>query len=50
MEQRYLSRLGLLIIDELGFEVFRQRYERSSILVTTNLTFDESTEVSGLRG
>ena len=45
--QRNLSRLGLLIIDELGFvplsptgaellfEVFSQRYERGSITVTT---------------
>ena len=51
--QRQLSRLNLLIIDELGFvplsrtgaellfEVFSQRYERGSILVTTNLPFDE---------
>ena len=57
--QRYLSRLGLLIIDELGFvplsrtgaepvfEVFSQRYERGSIFVTTNLPFDEWTEVFG---
>ena len=57
--QRNLSRLGLLIIDALGFvplsptgakllfEVFRQRYERGSILVTTNLPFDEWTEVFG---
>ena len=55
--QRQLSRLNLLIIDELGFvplsrtgaellfEVFSQRYEGGSILVTTNLTFDEWTEV-----
>ena len=55
--QRQLSRLSLLIIDELGFvplsptgaellfEVFSQRYERGSILVTTNLPFDEWTEV-----
>ena len=47
--QRQLSRLNLLIIDELGFvplsrtgaellfEVFSQRYERGSTLVTTNL-------------
>ncbi len=57
--QRQLSRLGLLIIDELGFvplsptgaellfEVFSQRYELGSILVTTNLPFDEWTEVFG---
>ena len=47
--QKQLSRLNLLIIDELGFvplsptgaelgfEVFSQRYERGSTLVTTNL-------------
>ena len=57
--QRNLSRLGLLIIDELGFvplsrtgaellfEVFSQRYERGSVMVTTNLPFDEWTEVFG---
>ena len=51
--QKKLSRLKLLIIDELGFvplsrtgaellfEVFSQRYERGSILVTANLPFDE---------
>ena len=57
--QRQLSRLNLLIIDELGFgplspigakllfEFFSQRCERGSILVTTNLPFDEWTEVFG---
>ena len=56
---RQMSRLGLLIIDELGFvplsqtgaellfEVFSQRYDRGSILVTTNLPFDEWTTVFG---
>src|SRR5437588_6459063 len=49
----------LLIIDELGyvplsttgaellFEVFSQRYERGSTIVTSNLPFDEWTSVFG---
>ena len=57
--QKKLARLKLLIVDELGFvplsktgaellfEVFSQRYERGSVLVTTNLPFDEWTEVFG---
>ena len=57
--QRQLARPNLLIIDELGFvplsttgaellfEVFSQRYERGSTMVTTNLPFDEWTEVFG---
>ena len=50
---------SLLIIDELGFvplsktgaellfEVISQRYERGSIIITSNLPFDEWTEVFG---
>ena len=57
--QKQLASYKLLIIDELGFvplsktgaellfEVFSQRYERGSILVTSNLPFDEWTEVFG---
>ncbi len=57
--QKRLSAYKLLIIDELGFvplsktgaellfEVFSQRYERGSLLVTSNLPFDEWTEVFG---
>ena len=58
--QRQLARLRLLIVDELGFvplsttgaellfEVFSQRYERGSVLVTTtNLPFDEWSDVFG---
>ncbi|PKB57288.1 MAG: AAA family ATPase [SAR202 cluster bacterium Casp-Chloro-G3] len=57
--QKRLSALKLLIIDELGFvplsktgaellfEVFSQRYERGSTVVTSNLPFDEWTEVLG---
>ena len=57
--QRQLARNKLLIIDELGFvplsktgaellfEVFSQRYERSSVILTSNLPFDEWTEIFG---
>jgi DNA replication protein DnaC len=57
--QKQLAAHRLLIIDELGyvplsptgaellFEVFSQRYERGSTLVTTNLPFDEWTAVFG---
>ena len=57
--QKQLASYRLLIIDELGFvplsksgaellfEVFSQRYERGSTLVTSNLPFDEWTEVLG---
>ena len=57
--QKRLANLKLLIIDELGFvplsktgaellfEVFSQRYERGSTLLTSNLPFDEWTEVFG---
>ncbi|MEM1163507.1 MAG: IS21-like element helper ATPase IstB [Pseudomonadota bacterium] len=54
--QKQLLKQKLLIIDELGFvplsktgaellfELISQRYERGSILVTSNLPFDEWTE------
>ena len=57
--QKQLAKYHLLIIDELGFvplsktgaellfEVFSQRYERGSILMTSNLPFDEWTEIFG---
>ena len=57
--QKQLAAHRLLIIDELGyvplsptgaellFEVFSQRYERGSTLVTSNLPFDEWTAVFG---
>lgn len=57
--QSHLANYKLLIIDELGyvplsltgaellFDVFSQRYERASTLVTSNLPFDEWTSVFG---
>jgi DNA replication protein DnaC len=57
--QKQLAAQDLLIIDELGFvplsktgaellfEVISQRYERGSIIITSNLPFDEWTEVFG---
>jgi DNA replication protein DnaC len=57
--QKQLAAYELLIIDELGFvplsktgaellfELVSQRYERASTLVTSNLPFQEWTEVFG---
>ena len=57
--QKQMASYELLIVDELGFvplsksgaellfEVFSQRYERGSTLVTSNLPFREWTEVLG---
>ena len=57
--QKQLAKYSLLIIDELGyvplsptgaellFEVFSQRYERGSTIVTSNLPFDEWTGTFG---
>ena len=57
--QKQLARQKLLIIDELGvvplsktgaellFEVFSQRYERGSTIITSNLPFDEWTDTFG---
>ena len=57
--QSKLASLKLLIIDELGFvplsktgaellfEVISQRYERGLMLATSNLPFDEWTEIFG---
>ena len=57
--QRDLAAVKLLIIDELGyvplsptgaellFEVFSRRYERGSTIVTSNLPFEDWTQVLG---
>jgi DNA replication protein DnaC len=57
--QKHLAGQKLLIIDELGFvplsktgaellfELISQRYERGATLITSNLPFDEWTEVFG---
>jgi DNA replication protein DnaC len=60
--QRFLKRISkykLLIIDEMGyvplskvaaellFEIFSRRYEQGSILITSNLPFDEWTQIFG---
>ena len=57
--QKQLTSQNLLIIDELGFvplsksgaellfEVISQCYERGSVIITSNLPFDEWTEVFG---
>jgi len=57
--QKQLARQKLLVIDELGFvplsktgaellfEVFSQRYERGSTIITSNLPFDEWTDSFG---
>ena len=59
--QRELAAVKLLIVDELGyvplsqtgaellFEIFSQRYERGSTIVTSNLPFEEWTSVLGIR-
>jgi DNA replication protein DnaC len=57
--QKQIAAYELLIVDELGFvplsktgaellfEVFSQRYKRTSTLVTSNLPFQEWTEILG---
>lgn len=57
--KKKLSRLDLIVVDEFGyvpfsktgaellFEFFAERYERGSVFVTTNLPFEQWTEVLG---
>ena len=57
--RKQLARKDLVIVDEFGyvpfsktgaellFEFFAERYERGSVMVTTNLPFDQWTEVLG---
>lgn len=57
--KRQLARKDLVVVDEFGyvpfsktgaellFEFFAERYERGSVVVTTNLPFDQWTEVLG---
>jgi DNA replication protein DnaC len=54
---RWIDRFGLLLIEELGyvpfereatdllFQVISQRYERASVAITTNLAFEQWTQI-----
>lgn len=56
---RRISKYKLLVIDEMGyvplsktaaellFEIFSRRYEQGSVIITSNLPFDEWTQVFG---